>query len=163
MVEIQILTEQMYQYNTYGPASHIAYKESLTRFAKPSDKYNWIKDVQNAIKNNKENSHKEFSIPIKVNIFPEEVYAMTPKGTIIELSLGDTVTDFAYLIHTDIGNSMVAAKVNGKAVSLDHKLETGDTVEIVTQKNKKYPKPELLRCANSTSCKIKIQRAIKQN
>ena len=163
MVEIQILTKDMYEYNTYGPASHIAYKESLTRFAKPSDKYNWIKDVQNAIKNNKENSHKEFSIPIKVNIFPEEVYAMTPKGTIIELSLGDTVTDFAYLIHTDIGNSMVAAKVNGKAVSLDHKLETGDTVEIVTQKNKKYPKPELLRCANSTSCKIKIQRAIKQN
>ena len=163
MVEIQILTQDMYDYNTYGPASHIAYKESLTRFAKPSDKYNWIKDVQLAIQNNKEKSKEEFSVPINVNIFSEEIYTITPKGTIIELSKGDTVTDFAYLIHTDIGNSMIAAKVNGKAVSLDHQLQTGNMIEIVTQKNKKYPKPELIKCANSTSCKIKIQRAIKQN
>jgi len=163
MVEIQILTDKMYEYNIYGLASHIAYKESLTRFAKPSDKYNWIKDVQLAIKNNREKSKDEFSIPINVNIFPEDIYTVTPKGTIIELSKGDTVTDFAYLIHTDIGNSMIGAKVNGKAVSLDHKLQTGDLVEIITQKNKKYPKPELLKCANSVSSKIKIQRAIKQN
>jgi GTP pyrophosphokinase len=163
MVEIQILTEDMYEYNTYGPASHIAYKESLTRFAKPSDKYNWIKDVQLAIKNNKENSNRVFSVPITVDIFPGEVYAMTPKGSIIELSLGDTVTDFAYQIHTDIGNSMIAAKVNEKAVSLDHQLQTGDVVEIVTQRGKMHPKPDLLRYANSDTARIKIQRAIKQD
>lgn len=161
MVEIQILTQKMYNYNTYGPASHIAYKESKSRFAKPSDKYSWIKEVHEAIENNKEKSDKEFSVPIEVEIFPNEVFVLTPKGRIIDLEKGDTITDFAYRIHTDIGNSMIGAKVNGKSVSFDHKLETGDTAEIVVQKGKKHPKPSLLSCANSPSTKAKIERAIK--
>jgi GTP pyrophosphokinase len=161
MIEVQILTQEMHNYNTYGPASHIAYKESKSRYAKPSDKYTWVEQVHNAIVNNIEDSDKEFSIPIEVEIFPEEIYALTPKGRLIELTKGDTVTDFAYLIHTDIGNSMVGAKVNGKSISFDHKLETGDVVEILTQKGKTHPKPTLLMCANSPSTKTKIERAIK--
>ena len=161
MIEIQILTKKMYHYNTYGPASHIAYKESKSRFAKPSDKYGWIKEVYESIENNKKNSETSLSAPIEVDIFPEEIYALTPKGTIIDLTKGDTVTDFAYLIHTDIGNSMVGAKVNGKSVSFDYVLQTGDIVEIVIQKGKKHPKSNLLRCANSHSTKAKIERAIK--
>jgi GTP pyrophosphokinase len=161
MVEVQILTEKMYQYNTYGPASHIAYKESKSRFAKPSNKYGWIKEVHNAIKNNIENSQQKFSIPIEVQIFPDEIYALTPKGRIIDLEKGDTVTDFAYRIHTDIGNSMIGAKVNNKSTSFDHTLKTGDIVEIVTQKGKIHPKPNLLRCANSENTKVKIERAMK--
>jgi GTP pyrophosphokinase len=161
MVEIQILTEDMHEYNTSGSASHIAYKESKTRFARPSNKYEWIKKVHEAIKRNQERSRKEFSIPIEVEIFPEEIYALTPKGRIIDLSKGDTVTDFAYRIHTDIGNSMIGAKVNNQSVSFDQKLKTGDVVEIMVQKGKKYPKPNLLRCANSDCTKAKIQRAIK--
>jgi GTP pyrophosphokinase len=161
MIEIQILTQEMYDYNTYGSASHIAYKESKSRFAKPSDKYAWIKDVHEAIKINKQNADNEFSIPIEVEIFPEEIYVITPKGRIIDLEKGDTVTDFAYLIHTDIGNSMIGAKVNNKSVSFDYKLQTGDTVEILTQKGKKHPNPNLLSCAHSLSTKAKIERAIK--
>jgi (p)ppGpp synthase/HD superfamily hydrolase len=161
MIEIQILTQKMYEYNTYGPASHIAYKESKSRFAKPSDKYTWIKEVHQAIKNNKGKSSKEFSIPIEVEIFPNEIYVLTPKGRIIDLERGDTVTDFAYRIHTDIGNSMIGAKVNGKSVSFDYKLETGDKAEIIVQKGRKHPKPNLLSCANSPGTKAKIERAIK--
>jgi GTP pyrophosphokinase len=161
MVEIQILTKDMHEYNTSGPASHIAYKESKTRFAKPSDKYVWIKEVHEAIKHNKENSKEKFSVPIEIDIFSDEIYALTPKGRIIDLSKGDTVTDFAYRIHTDIGNSMIGAKVNNQSVSFDQKLKTGDVVEIIVQKGKKYPKPNLLRCANSDCTKAKIQRAIK--
>jgi GTP pyrophosphokinase len=161
MVEIQILTKDMHEYNTSGPASHIAYKESKTRFAKPSDKYSWIKEVHEAIKNNKENSREKFSVPIEIDIFSDEIYALTPKGRIIDLRKGDTVTDFAYRIHTDIGNSMIGAKVNNQSVSFDQKLETGDVVEIMVQKGKKHPKPNLLRCANSDCTKAKIQRAIK--
>jgi len=161
MIEIQILTEDMYKYNTYGPASHIAYKESKSRFAKPSNKYEWIKEVHEAIKNNKEKSRKKFSVPIEVEIFPNEIYALTPKGRIIDLKKSDTVTDFAYRIHTDIGNSMIGAKVNNKSVSFDHILKTGDVVEIIVQKGKKHPKANLLRCANSNCTKAKIERAIK--
>jgi GTP pyrophosphokinase len=161
MIEIQILTEDMYKYNSYGPASHVAYKESKSRFAKPSDKYGWIKEVHQAIEKNKEDSEEEFSIPIAVDIFPDEVYALTPKGRIIDLTKGDTVTDFAYDIHTDVGHSMIGAKVNNKSVSFDHALSTGDIVEIVTQKGKKHPKADLIRCANSPSTKARIERAIK--
>jgi GTP pyrophosphokinase len=161
MVEVQILTQYMYEYNTYGPASHIAYKESKSRFAKASDKYSWIKEVHEAIRNNKQQSDDHFSVPIEVDIFPDEVYVLTPKGRIIDLEKNDTITDFAYRIHTDIGNSMIGAKVNGKSVSFDHKLETGDIAEIIVQKGKKYPKPNLLTCANSPTTKAKIERAIK--
>ncbi|KUK77479.1 MAG: GTP pyrophosphokinase, partial [candidate division WS6 bacterium 34_10] len=161
MIEVQILTQKMHNYNTYGPASHIAYKEGKSRYAKPSDKYIWVEQVHNAIIKNIEKSKEKFSVPIEVEIFPDEVYTLTPKGRLIELTKGDTVTDFAYLIHTDIGNSMVGAKVNNKSVSFDHKLETGDVVEIITQKGKTHPKPTLLMCANSPSTKSKIERAIK--
>jgi GTP pyrophosphokinase len=162
MIEIQILTQKMHENNTYGPASHIAYKESKKRFAKTSNKYKWIKEVHEAIKNNQENSDSKFSIPIKVKIFPDEVYAITPKGRIINLNKGDTITDFAYTIHTDIGNSMIGAKANNQSVSFDYQVKTGDIVEIITQKGKTHPKSSLLQCANSPSTKAKIERAIKQ-
>ena len=161
MVEVQILTQDMHNHNSYGPASHIAYKEGKSRYAKPSNKYTWVEEVHNAIVNNIEQSNKEFSVPIEVEIFPEEIYALTPKGRLIELSKEDTVTDFAYLIHTDIGNSMIGAKVNSKSVSFDYKLKTGDIIEILIQKGKTHPKPTLLMCANSPSTKTKIERAIK--
>jgi GTP pyrophosphokinase len=161
MIELQILTEEMHNFNTYGPASHIAYKESKSRYAKPSDKYTWVQDVHHAILKNLENSNNSLSIPIEVEIFPDEIYTLTPKGRLIDLTNGDTVTDFAYRIHTDIGNSMIGAKVNNKSVSFDYRLETGDVVEILIQKGKTHPKPNLLMCANSPSTKAKIERAIK--
>lgn len=160
-IEVQILSKQMHQYNTYGPASHIVYKESKRRYAKPSDTYNWIEQTQKNINKNRSLSKDEFSIPIDVDIFPNEVYPLTPKKRIIQLNKGDTVTDFAYLVHTDLGNSMIAIKVNGKSSGFEYQPKTGDVIEIITQKGKTHPKAELLNCANSPSTKAKISRAIK--
>ncbi|MCD4811682.1 TGS domain-containing protein [bacterium] len=160
-IEIQILSKEMYIYNTFGPASHIAYKESRKRNAEASSTYDWIQEIHTNIENNKKNSPTDFSIPIVVNIFPDEVYPLTPKGEIKLLDKGNTVTDFAYYLHTEVGNSMIGAKVNSKASSLDYILQTGDVVEIITQKGKLYPNAKLLRCANSENAKIKINRAIK--
>ena len=136
-------------------------KESKSRFAKASNKYAWVWETQKNIQKHIENSKKEFSFPIPVDIFPDEIYPLTPKGRILALQKEDTVTDFAYKIHTGIGNSMIAVKVNGKATSYDHQLETGDIVEIITQKGKEHPKADLLKCAHANSTKFKINRAIK--
>ena len=161
VIEIQIMTQDMYYYNTYGPASHIAYKESLSRYAKPTDKYNWVEQVHKEIEKNISLRNINISNPILVEIFPDNVFAFTPKGKIIQLDKGDTVVDFAYKIHTDIGNSMVSAKVNGKAVKLDYKIQTEDIVEIKTQAGKKTVKAEWIKYANSPSTQSKIQRTWK--
>lgn len=162
VVEIQIMTPDMYYHNTYGPASHIAYKESKSRYAKPTDKYNWVEEVHKQINRNIAQREDQISIPMNVSIFEENIYAFTPKGKIIQLDKGDTVVDFAFRVHSDIGYSMVSAKVNGKPVKLDYPVQTGDTVEIKTQLNKTSIKPEWLKYANSSSTQYKIQRAWKK-
>lgn len=162
IIEIQIMTQEMYYYNTYGPASHIAYKESKSRYAKPTDKYNWVEKIHKEIDKNISNREEKISYPIQVDIFTENVYAFTPKGKIIQLDKGDTVVDFAYQVHTDIGNSMVSAKVNGLPVKLNYQLKTGDTVEIKTQSGKKTVNPDWITYANSPSTKSKIQKTWKK-
>jgi len=141
---------------------HIAYKESKSRYAKPTDKYNWVEQVHNEIDSHIARREQEQSIPIKVDIFPSNIYAFTPKGKIIQLDINDTVVDFAFRVHTDIGNSMVSAKVNSKAVKLDYKVQTGDIVEIKTQMGKTSVKQDWLIHANSTTTQAKIQRAWKK-
>ncbi len=160
--EIQIMTQDMYYYNTYGAASHIAYKESKSRYAKPTDKYNWIEKIHKQIDQNISSRENKISSPINVEIFSENVFAFTPKGKILQLDKGDTVVDFAYTVHTDIGNSMVSAKVNGKPVKLDYKIKTGDVIEIKTQAGKKQANPDWVRYANSPSVQAKIQKTWKK-
>ena len=162
IVELQILTKDMYYANTYGPASHIAYKESKSRFAKPSDKYTWVEQIHKEIDKNISNREINISMPINVEIFKEYVFAFTPKGKILQLDKGDTVVDFAYLVHTDIGNSMVSAKVNGAAVKHSYQIQTGDTVEIKTQSGKKSVNPDWVMYANSPSTLAKIQKTWKK-
>ena len=163
VIEIQIVTHDIHYHNTYGPASHIAYKESQSRYAKPTDKYDWVEKVHKQISNNIANRKNEKSTPISVDIFSSNTYGITPKGKIIQLDQGDTVVDFAYRVHTDIGNSMVAAKVNGKAVKLDYQVQTGDVIEIKTQMGKKSVKQDWLKYANSSSTQYKIQRSWKKS
>lgn len=163
IIEIQIMTEDMYYKNTYGPASHIAYKESKSRYAKPTDKYNWVEEIHHGIQNHISKRDENFSNPIPVDIFPSNVFAFTPKGKIIQLDTGDTVVDFAFKVHTDIGYAMVSGKVNGKAEKLDYKVKTGDTIEIRTQVGKKTVKQEWTQYANSQSTKNKIQKAWKKS
>jgi len=162
IIELQIMTQDMYYHNTYGGASHIAYKESQSRYAKPTDKYNWVEKIHREIDKNISNREDKISYPIQVDIFTENVYAFTPKGKIIQLDKGDTVIDFAYQVHTDIGNSMVSAKVNGLPVKLNYQLKTGDTVEIKTQSGKKTVNQDWITYANSHSTKSKIQKTWKK-
>ncbi|PKN02917.1 hypothetical protein CVU76_02740 [Candidatus Dojkabacteria bacterium HGW-Dojkabacteria-1] len=162
IIELQIMTQDMYYHNTYGPASHIAYKESQSRYAKATDKYNWVEKIHKEIDKNISNREEKISYPIQVDIFTENVYAFTPKGKIIQLDKGDTVVDFAYLVHTDIGNSMVSAKVNGLPVKLNYVITTGDTIEIKTQSGKRTVNPDWVAYANSPSTKSKIQKTWKK-
>ena len=159
-VEIQILTEEMHYNNTYGKASHIAYKASKSRYANPTDKYKWVEQVHNSIEKNRNNREKDIDIPINTNLFQEDIFVFTPKGQIIPLSKGDTALDFAYRIHSQIGNSAVAVKINGKAAKLGEILRTGDVVEVKTQKDKKGQNINMLQHANSQSTKSKILRSI---
>ncbi len=162
-IEVQILTEQMHNTNTYGNASHIAYKASKSRYANPSDKYGWVKEVHDGIQKNLLDRNNQIDIPIKVNLFQEDIFAFTPKGEIIPLSQGDTALDFAYRIHSQIGNSAVAAKINGKAGKLNQVLRTGDLVEIKTQKDKKCHDVGAIQYVNSNSSKNRILKSILKN
>lgn len=159
-VEVQIMTHEMHYFNTYGPASHIAYKASRKRFAESTDKYNWVEDLHKAIEENINNRGTKRSLPIKCDIFKNRTFVFTPKGKILELENGCTALDFAYLLHTQIGYSATGANINGKAVSLDTVLNTGDIVEIKTDKKKKYPSENSLKMVNSKSAKSKIYRGI---
>lgn len=159
-VEIQVLTKAMDYTNTYGKASHIAYKASKSRYANPTDKYSWVEEVHNAIKENIQNREKVINTPIAINLFQEDIFAFTPKGEIIPLSKGDTALDFAFRIHSQIGNSAVAAKINGKAAKLSQELKTGDMVEIKTQKDKKYQDINTLNSVKSLSSKSKILKGV---
>jgi GTP pyrophosphokinase len=159
-IEIQILTEDMHCTNTYGKASHIAYKVSQSKYANPTDKYSWVEEVHNAIEQNIQNREIEINTPININLFQEDIFAFTPKGEIIPLSKGDTALDFAYRIHSQIGNSAVGVKVNGKAAKLSQPLETGDMVEIKTQKDKRSQDMKALQYVNSQSSKSHILKSI---
>lgn len=161
IIEIQIMTQNMYYHNTYGPASHIAYKESKSRYAKATDKYNWVEEIHKEIDKNISSREQKISSPIKVDIFKDNVYAFTPKGMIIQLDKGGTVVDFAFLVHSDIGMSMVSAKVNGNAVKLNYEVQTGDIIEIKTQAGKKTVNPEWINYTNSPSIKHRIQKTWK--
>ncbi|MFA5623044.1 MAG: HD domain-containing protein [Candidatus Dojkabacteria bacterium] len=163
IIELQIMSQEMYYHNTYGPASHIAYKESKSRYAKPTDKYSWVEQIHKEIQKNISLREQQVNIPINVEIFAENVYAFTPKGKILQLDKGDTVVDFAYLVHTDIGNSMVSAKVNGNAVKHNYEVKTGDIVDIKTQAGKKSVNPDWVLYANSPSTQAKIQKTWKKH
>ncbi len=162
-IEVQIMTEDMYYFNTYGPASHIAYKASKSRYAKPTNKYDWVEDIQKQMEQNRKNRNNKINMPIKCKIFEDEVFAFTPKGKILDLNRGDTILDFAFKLHTQIGNSAVSAEVNGKAAKLSYILKTGDIVDIRTDKSKKNQKEDSLTYVNSISSKFKIRKGLSKS
>jgi GTP diphosphokinase / guanosine-3',5'-bis(diphosphate) 3'-diphosphatase len=159
-VEIQILSYKMYYINTYGPASHLAYKASKTRFAKPTDSFDWIKQLHRKIMRSKHLRKQSRSVPICAEIFRENVYIFTPKGRIIELTKGSTALDFAYRVHTKIGDKAMFANVDGKREDLDFVLKTGQIVEIITSNQDKYPNRDWLKFVKTDSAKEKIRRAL---
>ena len=161
--EVQIRTWDMHYTAEYGVAAHWKYKIGISGKGKDSleDKLVWIRQL---LESQKESDDVEDIIKsIKSDIAPEEVFAFTPKGDVINLPMGSTMIDFAYAIHTQVGNKMVGAKVNGKIVPLDYKVQTGAIVEIITSQNKEGgPSRDWLNIVRTSEARNKIRSWFKK-
>ena len=157
-IEIQIRTWEMHRVAKSGIAAHWSYKEGHRIDDNISKKFAWIQDLVD----NQESFRDpgEFMENVRIDLFPDEVYVFTPKGDIRALPKGATPVDFAYLIHTEVGQKCVGAKVNGQMVSLPYQLRTGDIVEIVTAKNH-TPSKDWLKFVKTIKARSKIRQWIK--
>ncbi len=158
--EIQIRTEEMHRTAEFGIAAHWKYKEQRDEESSLDQRISWIREVmewQNDLKDS-----KEFLDTIKGDLFSEELLVFTPQGKVISLPLGATPVDFAYAIHSEVGNHCTGAKVNGKIVPLSSRLEIGDVVEIITSPNSKGPSRDWLKFIKSSSAKAKIKSFFKK-
>ena len=141
-LEVQIKTREMHQIAEYGVAAHWRYKEGNTHDHQFEKKMSWLRELLE--RQREASGTAEFIESVKQDIFDDQVFVYTPKGDIIELSSGSTPIDFAYKIHTQLGHRCMGGKVNGRLVSLDTELKTGDTVEIMTTKSDRGPSPDWL-------------------
>lgn len=158
-VEIQIRTWEMHHISEYGVAAHWRYKEGRTRSAdKLDDKISWLRRI---LEWQDTNDPKEFMNALKLDVFSDEVFVFTPKGDVINLPQGSIPIDFAYRIHTEVGNRCVGAKVNNKIVPLDTKLKNGDIVSIITSKTGK-PSYDWLSMVGSADSRAKIKSWFKK-
>ena len=155
-VEVQIRTKRMNEIAEKGFAAHWKYKESST----DSGLDQWVQKVRDLLKNPESNA-LDFLDDFKMNLFSDEIFIFTPKGALIQLPLNATALDFAFEIHTDVGASCIGAKVNHKLVPLNHKLQNGDQVEIITS-SKQVPKEDWLNIVVTAKAKAKIKSALKE-
>ncbi len=156
-VEVQIRTERMHEIAEKGYAAHWKYKEGAVSENALDD---WLTKMREIIKNPDSNA-LDFIDDFRLNLFSQEIYVFTPKGQLKRLASGSTALDFAFDIHTDIGMTCIGAKVNHKLVPLSHKLNNGDTVEIITSKKQK-PKEDWLNYVVTGKAKAKIKSALKE-
>lgn len=165
--EFQIRTEAMHRENEYGVAAYWAYSEGKNRGEYKSGKAifasakqtHWVSQLkawQNEIAKS-----EEYIQSLKIDFFKDRIFVITPRGDVIDLPSGATPIDFAYAIHTGIGNACVGSKVNGKIASLSSELESGDVVEIITQKNKKKPSEAWLEIVKSSRARLRIRAAMR--
>ena len=157
--EIQIRTQEMHRIAEYGIAAHWKYKEGITD-DKEEVKLSWLRQALEWQKD--VNDPKEFMESLKMDLFSNQVFVFTPQGDVIELPAGATPLDFAFKIHTDVGCKCVGAKVNGKMVTIDHPLENGNIVDIVTSPNAPGPSIDWLKIAKSSSARNKIRQWLKK-
>ena len=157
--EIQIRTYEMHRIAEYGIAAHWKYKEGIDT-DKEEVKLSWLRQALEWQKDVKD--PKEFMESLKMDLFSSQVFVFTPQGDIIELPAGSTPLDFAFKIHSDVGCKCVGAKVNGKMVTIYHKLENGNIIEIVTSPNSAGPSIDWLKIAKSSSARNKIRQWLKK-
>jgi GTP pyrophosphokinase len=161
--EIQIRTYEMHRTAEYGIAAHWKYKENISGDGNNEEqKLSWLRQILEWQRDMSDN--KEFLNLLKddLNLFSENVYCFTPNGDVKNLPTGSTPIDFAYSIHSAVGNRMVGARVNGKMVNIDYKLQNGDRIEIITSQNSRGPSMDWLKIVKSTQAKNKINQWFKQ-
>jgi len=159
--EIQIRTHEMHKIAEYGIAAHWKYKEGVKGVTELDDKLTWVQDVLNYETDLKDS--KEFLDYIRKDIsISNEVYVFTPKGDVRAISAGATALDFAYMIHSEVGNRCVGTKVNGKIVPLDKIIQTGDVIEVLTNPNSKGPSRDWLKIVKTSGAKAKIRQFFKR-
>ncbi len=156
--EVQIRTYDMHAIAEYGVAAHWKYKQGI-RTNGGEGTYEWIRRL---LENQEDADAEEFIHSLKVDLFAEEVFVFTPRGDVVNLPAGATPIDFAYSIHSAIGNTMVGAKVNGRMVGFDYQLHNGDIVEINTSKAAHGPSRDWMKTAKSSEARSKIRQWFKR-
>ena len=156
--EVQIRTKEMHEIAEYGVAAHWKYKQN-GQGAGTEGKYEWVRRL---LENQEGADAEEFIHSLKVDMFADEVFVFTPNGDVQNLPAGATPIDFAYAIHSAVGNRMIGAKVNNRIVTLDHVLKNGDIVEILTSKNAKGPSRDWMKIAKSNEARSKIRQWFKK-
>ncbi|WP_298018002.1 bifunctional (p)ppGpp synthetase/guanosine-3',5'-bis(diphosphate) 3'-pyrophosphohydrolase [uncultured Dysosmobacter sp.] len=156
--EVQIRTRQMHEIAEYGVAAHWKYKQN-GQGAGTEGRYEWVRRL---LENQEGADAEDYIHSLKVDMFADEVFVFTPNGDVQNLPAGATPIDFAYAIHSAVGNRMVGAKVNNRIVTLDHILKNGDIVEIMTSKSAKGPSRDWMKIAKSSEARSKIRQWFKK-
>ena len=163
--EIQIRTEEMHKTAEYGIAAHWKYKEgsdAAKSMESQEAKLNWLRQILEWQRDMSDNREVLSLLKGDLDLFAEDVYCFTPNGDVKNLPNGSTPVDFAYAIHSAVGNKMVGARVNGKLVNIDYKIQNGDRIEILTSQNSKGPSRDWLNIVKSTQAKNKINQWFKK-
>ena len=156
--EVQIRTREMHEVAEYGVAAHWKYKQN-GQGAGSEGRYEWVRRL---LENQDGADAEDYIHSLKIDMFADEVFVFTPNGDVQNLPAGATPIDFAYAIHSAVGNRMVGAKVNGRIVTLDHVLQNGDIVEIMTSKAAKGPSRDWMQIARSSEARSKIRQWFKK-
>ncbi|MGL5315774.1 MAG: RelA/SpoT family protein [Peptostreptococcaceae bacterium] len=161
-VEIQIRTKEMHNIAEYGIAAHWKYKEGNTESRKNTaeEKLQWLRQMMEWEKDLKD--PHEFMNALKDDVFNSQVYVFTPKGDVVELPAGSTPIDFAYRVHTNVGNKCVGAKIDGRIVPIDYKLQNGNIVEILTSSNSNGPSRDWINIVKTPNAKSRIRQWFKK-
>lgn len=157
--EIQIRTYEMHEVAEYGIAAHWKYKGGKTQGKDVDSKLDWLRQLLEWQKDLKD--PKEFIDTLKIDFFDDEVFVFTPNGDVVDLPEGSTPVDFAYRVHTGVGNTCVGAKVDSRIVPLNYKLKNGNIVEVITQKSSSGPSRDWLKFVKSPRAKQKIKQWFK--
>ena len=158
--EVQIRTWEMHRIAEYGIAAHWRYKEGNAKGDELDAKLTWLRQILDWQSDTRDS--QEFIDTLKTDLFDDEVFLFTPKGDVISMPKGSTPLDFAYRIHSAVGNKCVGAKVNGKLVPLETELQTGDRVEIMTSATSKGPSSDWIRICKTPQAKAKIRQYLKK-
>ncbi len=160
IVELQIRTPEMHEIAEHGVAAHWRFKETGTKKARTVQWMEELAEIQKEISSKKDYLAKLEAL--KIDVFRDRIFVFTPRGDVIDLPEDASPIDFAYAIHTDIGNKAVAAKINDQMANLDSELDSGDMCEIVIDKNRKGPNPDWLKFVKTSNARNKIKNATKR-